>query len=59
MAPSRFSVEWEIPSASLKSGISLRLKNGCAQDDLRGRNSVKKWSPALTALNKKITTLTK
>src|SRR5580658_10665710 len=28
-------VECEIPSASLRAGSSLRLKNGCAQDDSR------------------------
>jgi hypothetical protein len=26
-------VELEIPSASLRAGSPLRLKNGCAQDD--------------------------
>jgi hypothetical protein len=28
-------VKREIPSASLRAGSSLRLKNGCAQDDIR------------------------
>src|ERR1700691_6098824 len=33
-------VELGIPSASLRAGSSLRLKNGCAQDDNRIDGSV-------------------